>query len=138
MASVLILAMCAFPTSFETLWQEATFCGVVLIITASLIFWQKRSLKQFGYALLIGSTLVGGIWSFVLASVTSRNYLICAGVPGAGADLVRRADESYHTLLVFEAVVGATCIMTLILVLISVFSLYFAYRRREALILMTD
>ena len=129
MALVLTLAMCAFPTSFEALWQVAAFCGVVLIITTGLIFWQKRSLKRFGNAPLMGATVVGGTWSFVLAVVTSRNYLVCAGVPGAGVDLVHRAEESYHTLLVFQAIVGATCVLTFILVLISVFSLYFTHRR---------
>lgn len=131
MTSALIFAYCAFPTSFEALWQDAAVCDVILLITASLIFWQKRSFKQWSNALLMGVLLVGGIWSFALASVTSQNYLVCAGVPGAGTDWIHRAEESYHTLLVFETVVRVTQALTFIFVLISVFSLYFTYRRRH-------
>src|SRR5260370_31905817 len=94
-----ILAICVFPITFMDLWHIAAFCGIVLIITTCVIFWQKRSLKQLGFTLLMGATLVGGIWSFALAMVTSRNYLVCTGAPGAGADLIRQAEENYQTLL---------------------------------------
>jgi hypothetical protein len=153
MASALTLASCSFPTSFETLWQTAALCGVVLIIIASVLFCQsafsfldqfygeqKRSLKHLGRTLLIGATLVGGIWSFALAVVTSQydNSLVCAGAyapgltPGEKAVLVRRAEDSYHTLLAFQAVVNLTIALTIILALIGiwvVFRPYFTGRR---------
>jgi hypothetical protein len=140
MASALTLANCSFPTSFEALWQTAAFCGVVFIITASVLFWQKRSLKHLGRTLLMGATLVGGIWSFALAVVTSQydNSLVCAGAfapgltPGQEAVLARRAEESYQTLLAFQAVVNLTIALTIILALIGiwvVFRPYFTGRR---------
>lgn len=134
MALVLTLANCSFPTTFEALGHTAAFCGNVLIITAcvlviimGLIFWLKRLVKLFGYVLLTGVTLVGGISSFALANITSRNQLECAGVPNAGAELVRRAEESYHTLLFFQFLVGASCVLTFVLVLTSIFSLCSAF-----------
>ncbi|HXR66881.1 MAG TPA: hypothetical protein VN729_13190 [Ktedonobacteraceae bacterium] len=130
MTTLFIFAMCAFPTTFEDLWRFAAFCGIVLIITTCVIVWRKRSLKHPGSTILIGATLAGSIWSFVLADITSRNYLICAGVPGASADLIRQSEESAHTLLVFQAVVAATAMLTLLLVLISVLVLYFTTNNR--------
>jgi hypothetical protein len=140
MASALTLANCSFPTSFETLWQTAAFCGVVLIMTASVLFWQKRSLKHLGRTLLMGATLGGGIWSFALAVVTSQydNSLVCAGAfapgltAGEKANLAHRVEESYRTLLAFEAGVNLTIALTIILVLIGiwvVFRPYFTRRR---------
>ena len=86
-------------------------------------------MKQRGSVFLMGITLVGSIWSFALAIATSKNYLICAGVPGAGADLIHQAEESYQTLLTFQSVVALTAIVTLILVIISAFSLYVTWGR---------
>lgn len=126
---LLPLAMCAFPTSFETLWKISAVCGVALIITTVIIFWQKRSLMRLGSVLLMGVTLVGGIWSFALAIAASRNYLVCAGIPGASANLIQSADKSYRTLLTFQSVVDGTIALTVIIVLISAFSLYSTRRR---------
>lgn len=129
---LLPLAMCSFPTSFETLWKVAAACGVALLITTVIIFWQKRSLNRLNRpssTFLMGVTLIGSIWSFALAIATSRNYLICAGIPGASADLMQSADKSYHTLLTFQSVVEGTFALTVIIVLISASSLYFTYRR---------
>jgi hypothetical protein len=151
MASTLTLANCSFPTSFETLWQTAAFCGVVLIITASVLFCQsafsfldqfygeqKRSLKHLGRTLLMGATLVGGIWSFALAVVTSQynNSLVCAGdplglTPGEKAVLTRRVEESVHTLLAFQAVVNLTIALTLILALIGIGVVFRPYVTRR-------
>jgi hypothetical protein len=151
MASALTLASCSFPTSFETLWQTAAFCGVVLIITASVLFCQsafsfldqfygeqKRSLKHLGRTLLMGATLVGGIWSFALAVVTSQydNSLVCAGdplglTPGEKAVLTRRVEESVHTLLAFQAVVNLTIALTIILALIGIGVVFRPYVTRR-------
>jgi hypothetical protein len=130
MTTHFIFAMCAFPTTFEDLWRFAAFCGVVLTITTCVIVWHKHSLKRLRSTILIAATLAGSIWSFVLADVTSRNYLFCAGVPGASADLIRQSEESAHTLLVFQAVVAATGMLALLLVLISVLVLYFTANDR--------
>ncbi len=78
----------------------------------------------------MGATLVGGIWSFALAIVTSRNYLVCAGVPGASAALIQSANENYQTLLVFQSVVGFTTVFMVVLVLISVISLGFSVKEK--------
>lgn len=152
MASTLTLANCSFPTSFETLWQTAALCGVVLIIIASVLFCQsafsfldqfygeqKRSLKHLGRTLLMGATLVGGIWSFALAVVTSQydNSLVCIGAfapgltPGQEAVLARRAEESYQTLLAFQAVVNLTIALTLILALIGIWVVFRPYVTRR-------
>lgn len=125
----IVFAMCAFPTTFIDLWHVATVCSIVLIVTTCVIFWRRHALKSLRSALLMGVTLVGGLWSLALAVVTSRNVLVCAGVPGAGADLIQRADESYQTLLAFQSVVTATVIAALLLVLISAFSLYITWGR---------
>jgi hypothetical protein len=130
MAAVFIFAMCVFPTTFESLWRFAAFCGIVLTITTCVIVWRKRSLKHLGSTFLMGATLAGSIWSFVLANVTSQNYLICAGVSNASADLIRQSEESAHTLIVFQSVIAATGILTLLLVLISVLVLYFTANNR--------
>ena len=141
----------SFPTSFEALWQTAAFCGVVLIITASVLFCQsafsfldqfygeqKRSLKHLGRTLLMGATLVGGIWSFALAVVTSQydNSLVCAGdslglTPGEKAVLARRVEESYQTLLAFQAVVNLTIAVTIILALIGIWVVFRPYVTRR-------
>ncbi len=133
MALVLTPASCSFPTSFEALGHAAAFCGNVLIVTTGvliitmgLIFFLKRPLKLFGYVLLTAVTLIGGVASFALANITSRNQLECAGVPDAGADLIRRAEESYHTLLVFQSLVVTTSVLTFVLVLITFFSLIYS------------
>jgi len=151
MVSALTLAKCAFPTSFEALWQTAAFCGVVLIIIASVLFCQsafsfldqfyreqKRSLKHLGRTLLMGATLVGGIWSFALAVVTSQydTSLVCAGdslglTPGEKAVLVRRVEESVRTLLAFQAVVNLTIALTLILALIGIWVVFRPYVTRR-------
>ena len=130
MIPALTLANCSFPTTFEALWQVAAFCGVMLLITTSLLFWQNRLFKHWSNILLMRGTLVGSIWAFALAFVTSRNYLICAGVPGAPPALVQSANASYQTLLVFQSVVRVTCALTFTFVLIGVFSMYFTYRWR--------
>lgn len=125
----LLLAMCAFPTSFDDLWKIAAICCGAWIITAMIVFCQKRVLRPLIYLILLVITLLGSIWSLALAIATSRNVLICAGVSDASADLVREADESSATLVAFQFVVMATVVATIVLILIGVSMLYYSRQR---------
>jgi hypothetical protein len=126
----MFLALCAFPISFDTLWKVAAVCCIALIVTMVVVFRQKRLLRRWESTVLLGITLVGSLWSLALAITASRNTLICAGTPGASADLVRSADESYHTLIVFQSTVITTSVATIVIIIASATVLYYIHRRR--------
>src|SRR5258706_8522662 len=119
MISAWILASCAYTSSinFVGIWQVSTCCGVVLSIEAILFVWKKRPLKQLYRMMLIGVTCLVAVWSFALAYAASRNTLECAGVLGASADLIRRAEESYHILTTFQVLLLPTLFVTIVFVL---------------------
>ena len=125
----LLLAMCAFPTSFDALWKIAAICCGAWIIATMIVFGQRRVLRPLSYLMLLIISLLGSIWSLALAIATSRNVLICAGIAGASADQVRQAEESSTTLLAFQFVVIATVVATIALILIGVSMLYYSRQR---------
>ena len=127
---LLFFAMCAFSTSFDILWKVAAVCCIALIVTTIVVFRQKHLLRRWGYTVLLGVTFIASVWSLALAITTSRNTLVCAGTPGASADLVRSAEESYHTLLAFQSTVVTTSIATIVIIIASVAILYYSYQRR--------
>lgn len=135
----LILAMCAFPISFEEITTYLIVDGSLLIAATLILFLFSHFLKmkRLSYWLIMGVSLVGSIWSFIIAFMASRNYLICAGVPGASTDLVRRAEENYNTLMIFQTVGSLTSLITAFLLAIVGITITYAIRNyrnyREAL-----
>lgn len=117
MISAWILASCAYSINFVGIWQVSTCCGVVLSIEAILFVWKKRPIKRLYRMMLIGVTCLVAIWSFALAYAASHNTLDCAGVPGASADQIRRAEESYHILTSFQVLLLPTLLVTIVFVL---------------------
>lgn len=121
MADILLPVLCAYPTSFDSLEGIAICCGVALIIEAILLFWKKFPAQQIYRWLLIGATVIVGVWSFMLAYIASQNVLVCAGIPNASDDLIRSAEESYHTLIFVQRITNTTFFAALLLVLIGIF-----------------
>ncbi len=125
----LLLAMCAFPTSFDALWKIAAICCGAWMIAAVIVLGQRRVLRPLSYLMLLIISLLGSTWSLTLAIATSRNVLICAGIAGASADQVRQAEESSTTLMAFQFVVMATVVATIVLILIGASMLAYSRQR---------
>lgn len=129
----LTLAMCSFPTTFSSLAISFMLDGGILI-AAILIFLLAAyylRLKRIYNISFLCLAAPGILWAFVMAFVTNRNILVCAGIPNASAALIKSAGESYNTLLFFQQFSTGTHTLTLILILLGISIFIVGYRHRD-------
>jgi hypothetical protein len=117
-----VLGLCVYPTTFDdiagTLFGEGAVL-VALIIGFFLLF-DFFDLKRRYHRIFLGLLALQCVGVFVLAYITSRNYLLCAGIPGASPALIQSAEAHYQVLLTFQNLEIVAHIVTISLVIIGV------------------
>lgn len=141
LGSVLVIALCHYPTPFRVIsdspfegdWKAAALCSVILSVEFGVLLWRSRRRQYpFGWGIIapVAATAIGAAGLALFAGWHATQGLPCFGAPVIQPTVaeVQQASAAYQTLVIVDALAILACVATGIFVVAGAIRLLRARR----------